>query len=157
MVSVLTRIAQYLDGLPGRKNLIWFAGSFPVQMSPSEDDPPDVQQEIKKAIDTLVQARVAVYPIDVRGVVVGRRYVPDRMGLQYANFSERQYLNPSGSGSPGLARSPVRLELAQYPGNSPMPTNSGRGVITNSLFLAIWLRMTLRLQPGVGRFTARMT
>ena len=120
MIAVLARIAQYLDGLPGRKNLIWFSGSFPMRMFPSDDDPPDLQDDIRKVIDTLVQAEVAVYLIDVRGVVIGNRNAPEETdgGLQFADSREWQYVTPSVN----RAQPVVHLELAQYPGGSPMPT-----------------------------------
>src|ERR1700730_3246604 len=34
MVAVFTHIAEFLDGLPGRKNLIWLSGSFPLSLFP---------------------------------------------------------------------------------------------------------------------------
>jgi VWFA-related protein len=68
MVSVVTEIGRFLDGLPGRKNLLWFAGDFPLTFSPT-DDVKSYQDEIKGALDTLAQAQVAVYPVDIRGVV----------------------------------------------------------------------------------------
>jgi VWFA-related protein len=68
MVSVVTEIGRFLDGLPGRKNLLWFAGDFPLTFSPT-DDVKSYQDEIKAALDTLAQAQVAVYPVDIRGVV----------------------------------------------------------------------------------------
>jgi VWFA-related protein len=68
MVSVVTNIGRFLDGLPGRKNLLWFAGDFPLTFSPT-DDVKSYQEEIKAALDTLAQAQVAVYPVDIRGVV----------------------------------------------------------------------------------------
>jgi VWFA-related protein len=70
MMSVFTHITDFLDGLPGRKNLIWMAGSFPVALYPHEGDPQDLRDDIKAAIDGLARAQVAVYPVNVRGVVV---------------------------------------------------------------------------------------
>ena len=32
---------RYLVGLPGRKNLIWFSGSFPVNVMPNGGDAQD--------------------------------------------------------------------------------------------------------------------
>lgn len=69
MISVLTDIAQYLDGLPGRKNLIWFSGAFPVQLSPRNGDPPDLLHDVREVLATMARSQVAVYPVDVRGVV----------------------------------------------------------------------------------------
>jgi VWFA-related protein len=69
MVSVFSFLAHFLDGLPGRKNLIWLAGGFPMSLAPREDDPSDVQEDIKDVLDTMARGQVAVDTIDVRGVV----------------------------------------------------------------------------------------
>jgi VWFA-related protein len=61
MISVFQFIAQSLDGLPGRKNLMWMANYFPFSTSPTEGDAFDLAQETKQAIDTMTRAQVAVY------------------------------------------------------------------------------------------------
>lgn len=75
MVSVVTFIGRFLNGLPGRKNLLWFAGDFPLTFAPT-DDVRSYQDEIKGALDTLAEAQVAVYPVDVRGVVYENAHAP---------------------------------------------------------------------------------
>jgi VWFA-related protein len=66
-VDMLTHIGEYLDGIPGRKNLIWVAGTFPLSSSPEEGNSP-LPDQIKEAINALAQAQIAVFPADVRGV-----------------------------------------------------------------------------------------
>jgi VWFA-related protein len=66
-VDMLTHIGDYLDGIPGRKNLIWVAGTFPLSMSPQEGNSP-LADAIKAEINSLAQAEVAVFPVDVSGV-----------------------------------------------------------------------------------------
>lgn len=67
-------LARYLVGIPGRKNVIWFSGSFPLHVEPNvnEDDPNDSvvrnDDEVRKTDNLLTRAQVAVYPVDVRGV-----------------------------------------------------------------------------------------
>jgi VWFA-related protein len=70
MVSVFQHIAQYLDGLPGRKNIMWMANSFPISMSPIEGDPYDLSDDIKETIDTLARGQVAVYTFTACGISV---------------------------------------------------------------------------------------
>jgi VWFA-related protein len=70
MVDILTHIGQYLDGIPGRKNLIWVAGTFPMDFFPREADPADLQDAIREETNALAQAEVAIFPLNVRGVVV---------------------------------------------------------------------------------------
>jgi VWFA-related protein len=48
------QLARYLSLIPGRKNLIWFAGTFPVAFDPGA---------------SLSAAHVAVYPVDARGMM----------------------------------------------------------------------------------------
>ena len=70
--GVLARIGDYLSDLPGHKNLIWFSGSFPSTIMPdgkAMTEALSVSDQIKEATDSLTRGRVAVYPVDVRGVV----------------------------------------------------------------------------------------
>ena len=69
MVTVLKLIALYLDGLPGRKNIIWASGSFPVDLFARNDDRPDSRAEAREALDALNRAECAIYPVDLSGVV----------------------------------------------------------------------------------------
>jgi VWFA-related protein len=50
----LTQIADHLAGVPGRKNLIWMADRFPITGG--------------LAIQRLINAGVAIYPVDEQGV-----------------------------------------------------------------------------------------
>jgi VWFA-related protein len=73
-LDALTQLARYLSGIPGRKNLVWLSGSFPLNIFPN----PDVNQfepvtrnyeiPIKKATNLLAEAHVAVYPVSIKGV-----------------------------------------------------------------------------------------
>ena len=103
MVSVVTEIGRFLDGLPGRKNLLWFAGDFPLTFSPT-DDVKSYQDEIKAGLDTLAQAQVAVYPVDIRGVVTENAHAA--AGDTGAGGVTNDYHNggnPAGSGSATVA------------------------------------------------------
>jgi VWFA-related protein len=74
----LKHLAIYLSQLPGRKNLIWFSGSFPVSIlpdvNPKNPNPfsfaADYQREYRETVDLLARSQVAVYPVDARGVIV---------------------------------------------------------------------------------------
>jgi VWFA-related protein len=72
----MQQLAKFLGSFPGRKNLIWFSESFPmtfVGMSTAQFDGTDTRTEtrfeddLKKTIDLLTAARVAIYPVDARG------------------------------------------------------------------------------------------
>jgi VWFA-related protein len=103
MVSVITNIGRFLDGLPGRKNLLWFSGDFPLTFSPT-DDVKSYQDEIKAALDTLAQAQVAVYPVDIRGVVTENAHAAaGDSGGGGVTKDYRDGSPPAGSGSATVA------------------------------------------------------
>jgi VWFA-related protein len=77
MVSVFSFISRYLDGLPGRKNLIWFSGEFPLELFPSDNDSSEAyRDQVKVTLDTMARSQVALYPVDIRGVAVDNPHAP---------------------------------------------------------------------------------
>ena len=73
-LNAFDQLARYLVGIPGRKNVIWFSGGFPldVEPNPNEADPNDSvirnDDEVRKTDNLLTRAQIAVYPVDARGV-----------------------------------------------------------------------------------------
>jgi len=68
-LDLFKQLATLLKGVPGRKNLIWLSDSFPRELFPPLDSPLMAQQ-IKDVIAQLTRDRIALYPVDVRGVTV---------------------------------------------------------------------------------------
>lgn len=77
--------ARSVSSYPGRKNLVWLSGSFPVTLKPTAADfnrisigstssaPGQAVREnfleaIRAVATALAAARIAVYPVDVRGI-----------------------------------------------------------------------------------------
>jgi VWFA-related protein len=100
-------LAHYLSGFPGRKNLIWFSGSFPLSLSPdpSINNPfavmADMEEEFRETTNLLTRAQVAVFPVDARGLMVlpalsaansGSKYVknPAAFSADVQKFSQSQ-------------------------------------------------------------------
>jgi len=81
-VRALTAIAGHLEQIPGRKNLIWVSGSFPVSIgSDSVDLPKKIGQskresrpEVERAVRALGKANLAIYPVDARGLIAAQQY-----------------------------------------------------------------------------------
>lgn len=85
-LGAMQQLARYLAGSQGRKNLVWLSGAFPVQFFSIVDTvfngqgggqvrqqilPLDTfDTEVRETADLLAAARVAVYPVDVRGVLL---------------------------------------------------------------------------------------
>jgi VWFA-related protein len=67
-ISAMKQISRYLSGMPGRKNLLWFSGSFPLMMDAHGANCYDVNDELKAADDQLARSHVAVYPADPRAM-----------------------------------------------------------------------------------------
>jgi VWFA-related protein len=73
-LAAIDELARYLSGLPGRKNLIWFAGSFNLGIVSDGDRADRVgslanfADDAKQTANLLTRSRVAVYPIDARGL-----------------------------------------------------------------------------------------
>ncbi len=63
VVLALRSLAKNLADIPGRKTLILFTAGFPLNS--------EIRSEVTAAIDTCNKANVAIYPIDVRGLVGG--------------------------------------------------------------------------------------
>ena len=73
--KALELIAKHLQGLPGRKKLIWISSSFAAQTTDirSHNGKPTIEhkdfgREIEKAVHALNDANVAVYPIDPKPI-----------------------------------------------------------------------------------------
>jgi VWFA-related protein len=85
-LDAFSALSRSVSGYPGRKNLIWLSGSFPVRLRPeglnfkasgsSASDEiaginatPDFRAAVRAATSDLATARIAVYPLDVRGLL----------------------------------------------------------------------------------------
>jgi VWFA-related protein len=85
-IRSLIAIANRVERLPGRKNLIWVSGSFPVWMGrDSVPLPARIETgkqlfwpEIERAARALNSANLAIYPVDARGLMAPPEYSPER-------------------------------------------------------------------------------
>ena len=79
-LQALQQLARYLSSVPGRKNVIWFSGSFPAGIFPNSDlvDPFTVtdsfQDDIRKTTDLLTAGQVALYPVAAEGLASDAAY-----------------------------------------------------------------------------------
>jgi VWFA-related protein len=75
-LTALQQLARYLSAVPGRKNLIWFSGSFPLTIDPdpSIQEPSEASrtyyEDLRATSLMLATARVAVYPIEARELIL---------------------------------------------------------------------------------------
>lgn len=83
-IAALDAIANHLAKLPGRKNLIWISGSFPIypgfQVTTNKygtSRQKSFTAEVERTARLFSDANMAVYPVDVRGVFTVARYGAD--------------------------------------------------------------------------------
>jgi VWFA-related protein len=109
-------LSRYLVGIPGRKNLIWFSGSFPLSIEPNQDlqDPFDSvvrnDDEVRKTDNLLTRAQIAVYPVDARGVF------NDPANSAVSDFAGAGPVNIGGSvvaGDPASASANAQMAFLQ--------------------------------------------
>lgn len=102
--DAFTAIAQFLMPLPGRKNLLWLSGSFPLSVLPETTDNNAYQslrnytESQKKVADLLNLSHTAVYAVDVRGL----------MNNSVFAASSRVNLQPRGGGG-GVTNQPGQV------------------------------------------------
>lgn len=110
-IQNLQQLATFLGGFPGRKNMVWLSGDFPLALFGETEH--RFEGDVKKTINLLNAARVSIYPIDARGVVGN------------ALYTAQNQLDPSIS-------QPNQL-LGPPPGMAAGSPNAGQGGFSGSL------------------------
>lgn len=100
-LEAMQQLARYLQGIPGRKNVIWFSGSFPISIFGEiglggSDSMQQYQEEIARTANLLAAAQVALYPIGAQGLAPDRQY----------DFSSQQ--------PPHVASATAEQQMTQY-------------------------------------------
>ena len=120
-LAAMRGLAQAVSGYPGRKNLIWLSGSFPVEIEPdpASTDPfrnfRGFEDQIRTTDSLLATSRVAVYPVDVRGL--------QSLGIDISvATAENQMMNDV---SPAVAQGVV----------APSPSNLGATISAETVSL----------------------
>ncbi len=107
-VGQISNIADYLGQIQGRKSLIWFAGQFPLAQTLGGNgaehaiDYDRSEEALKSVYRKLEASRVAVFPIDVRGVVnaslaLNRPADPSQQGQQMPTMAAGGAAEQQGS------------------------------------------------------------
>ncbi len=104
-IRALIAIANHLEALPGRKNLIWVSGSFPISLGGSSVPLPkkvatedrEAWPEFEHAARALNRANLAIYPVDARGLMAAQDYMgpitrPELRNPDTSEFATMQVL-----------------------------------------------------------------
>ena len=108
-MDTLQQMAVYLSQVPGRKNLIWFTGGSNLYLNMDPTENPGMSAALNAAAnsaqrheiyDVLESERIAIYPIDARGLTVssGSAMVFQQMQMRQdaAATGGEAYLNTNG-------------------------------------------------------------
>jgi VWFA-related protein len=69
-LQAFQQLARFLAGIPARKNVIWFAGSFPISFVPDNKRHAFKHQErVQRTSDLLTAGQIAIYPVSAEGIV----------------------------------------------------------------------------------------
>jgi VWFA-related protein len=68
-LQAFEQLAQYLAGIPGRKNVIWFSSSFPISITGGVTG-----ESLAYTANLLAAAQVAIYPLGAEGLKADRHF-----------------------------------------------------------------------------------
>lgn len=111
-LTAFDQLAAYLSGFPGRKNVLWLSGSFPLNIDPDTSVQYSMQTEadfgdrFRKTVNLLARARIAVYPVDAIGLDI---------------------VNHSLDASQSFNRAPTIAQIAETKGS--LATNQGHNTM----------------------------
>jgi VWFA-related protein len=83
-LDALNAVAAYLADLPGRKSLVWFAGSVPWMINPDfslvtdATGRVDYSDQLKQLANVMTMGRIAIYPVDAHGLSTPPGYSPEQ-------------------------------------------------------------------------------
>lgn len=86
----LEAIANHLAAIPGRKNLVWVSGSFPMTilietMGSIDRQNESAEKDVAAAARALNRANMSIYPVDASGVAVNAAMDPSKAGQDPLN------------------------------------------------------------------------
>lgn len=132
--QALTAIANHVAGIPGRKNLVWVSGGFPmaISLTSSQDSPVDSQSQnfaplVHNALRAVNQANLAIYPVDARGL-----FVPESTDASIAH-SFGPYSPPTDLAAGQDEQSTMNIIATQTGGHAFFNSNDIKGAIRRTI------------------------
>ena len=98
--STLFQIANELVQISGRKNVLWFTGGSSVLLRPDPMEAMEDPAALRQVYDQLEAARIALYPIDARGLSPNAGMGVSMQHMQMEEIAEstggQAYINTNG-------------------------------------------------------------
>jgi VWFA-related protein len=117
VLLALRSLAKGLSTVPGRKSLVMLTSGFPLN--------PEYQSELTAVIDTCNKSNVAIYPIDVRGLVTPDLTPPhSRLALPSTHSVSGSYVPAAFHYSGSNSHQPM-LRLAAFAELDALPAQHG--------------------------------
>jgi VWFA-related protein len=132
--QAIEAIASHVATIPGRKNLVWVSGSFPISLSLDSPDQSAIAKRsqnftpvLERVARALNQSNLAIYPVDARGLPV-----PSEFDTSNAHaFSSS---NPAIRTGEGQGEDPAMNLLAERTGGHAFHnTNDIRGAVRRTM------------------------
>lgn len=135
-LQALQQLARYLSDTPGRKNVLWFSGSFPTGILPNPDLPDassvvrNFEPEVRRTTALLASTRIALYPIAAEGLSTDSVYQANggAIGQKRPSFEERDLVKQMKSDSVTRDSNHTVMEMvAEDTGGTAFYNSNGLG------------------------------
>ncbi|HTQ59155.1 MAG TPA: VWA domain-containing protein [Candidatus Solibacter sp.] len=80
-MQALLELEHYLSPIPGRKNVFWFSGSFPISFFPGAGPDANFGSQLQQTAEQFGPDRIAIYPISAEGIKAAGDFDPSQ-GLE---------------------------------------------------------------------------
>jgi VWFA-related protein len=130
-LDAFNALAHYLSNFSGRKNLLWFSGSFPLEIEPDPtlNDPfaviEDSNQEFRETTNLLTTSQTAVYPIDARGLMTAPMFDASNSGSKYARSPSAFVVDTAKFGQSQAAEHMTMEQMASDTGGQAFYNTNG--------------------------------
>lgn len=141
-LEAIRLLCRYLSGFPGRKNLIWFSGSFPdILVTSLGQRIPNLalERELRETLNLLASAQVAVYPVAARGVETNSLFQADQLaplagtGPPEKRVIESTNQSLSQASTTRAANSAAQDEIASTTGGRAFYDNGLKEALANAV------------------------
>lgn len=138
--EALNALARYLEGIPGRKNLIWFASSFPVVFFPTpnqleqlKNNPnlPGYVNRVQETANLFTLSKIAVYPVSGAGVMASTIGLADSAGAGSAGGPG--HFGSAAAPTASLTGEALNFGSAQAGMEQLASSTGGRAFTTNNI------------------------
>ncbi|HEY0784774.1 MAG TPA: VWA domain-containing protein [Acidobacteriaceae bacterium] len=128
MQDVFTTLGRYLEGLPGRKNVVWLSGDFPLSLFASNDEMASYQAKTRQMLDLLARDQISIYPVSSRGVVDhGENALPQATSASGGTQADTRQSIAEGQAAAGAGSTSSNANNSAGAGAPAAPLGGGAG------------------------------